>query len=533
MKIAKKFIILPLLLISLALALTGCANQAAENQNENVKKPVNIQDIAFQDEVTTELTASGTIIPKQYAVIRSLTNGTVESVMPLGAQVAKGQSLFRVRDDNIENNYFNSLQNSRQTNILADESVNQTQLALNSAQARGQLAQKNLDIAKQQTDQAYVNAADSAIIAYGSAYNTLNQFFNFISVGSVGNLEYKYRDITTPDLEIREQANLQFITATKDFLKLTKQTDLENLDEDLTKMNLVIAQTKILVDTTSVLLQNALGNVASLTSDQTLITTYQTQINGQASAILASQNGLRHTITANDLAIAAANNNLELANIELANSQIAFNNSQTSAEVQKTLSQSQLDNAAYSFNNLSLPSPFSGTIISTLVEPGQQVSPGQDIVELGNLSIVEIEVSVDPDFAKQIKEGDRVKINGQNDGIIYQKQPTGDIQSGKVGIKINADNQDNQLAAGEIAQVTFSLTYQASDLIIVPISSVTIESNETYVFVVEDGRAVKRPVTLGQIFGSKVSVSFGLQPGDQMIIRNGVFVSEGEAVEIK
>lgn len=529
----RKTLALLVLVVMSATIVAGCTPKKEETKEEKAKKQVTTQIIERQDEVVSTLTASGVIVPKQYSAVRSLVQGTLEYVSPVGTQVSIGTPLFRIRDEAIENAHFNALQNLQQTNILTEERISQSQLNLNSAEARHALAEKNLETTTNQAAQTLVNAQNSAVVSYNSAYNTLSQFFNFISVGSVSNLDYKYENVSTTNIELKEKATLQYDAAAKKFLKLVPTASRENLDQMLTQINDAIDSAKLISDSTVILLQNTLGGVSNLSSDQTVLTSYQTQINGHISAIINSQNALRNTLINNGLITDQSKNQLELAKIELNNAMISLDNAKNSADLERTISKSQFDNASYSYNNLSLASPFSGTVMSNNLEAGQQVSTGQQILELGNLDIVEIDVEIDTEFAKGLKQGDAVKINEVYEGIISEIEPTGNISSGKVGVKIQTDNTQGFLVAGEIAEITFSLVFKQDGLVIIPIKTATIESTDTYVYVVNDGKAQKRSVTLGQIFGNQVSVTSGLEAEDEVILKNGVFISEGDEVEVK
>jgi len=531
-KANKKIIIIAAIILVVAIVLFGRGGKEEEQAPEVIKKQISIQEITKQDEVTSTLSVSGTVVPRQYTVIRSLTQGTLEFIHPAGTDVTAGTPLFTIRDDNVENSYFNALQNLRQTNLITDERVTQAKLALSSAEARQGLAENNLKNTISQADQLLLNTKASAIINYGSAYNTLSQFYNTISNGDVSNLQYKYRDVVTTHLAVREDVELQHLQAAQVFITLPSTIIPENLEFHLNKMNNMLAQSKILADTTTLLLQNTLGGIDDLAGEKTAVASYQTQINTHVATILTSQNSLRNAEISNDLSINQSQNQLELANIELANAQISLTNAQSSALLEKIITQNQVDNAAYHFSNLALASPFSGTVLGTLVEAGQQVSVGQELLELGNIAIVEIEVEVDTEFGAGLKQGDTALINGIYEGLISEVEPVGSLASGKIGVKIQGENTEGFLVAGEIADVEFHLTFNQPELIIIPIKAATIEPASTYVFVVENGKAIKRDITLGRVFGSQVSVTSGLAEGDKLIIKNGVFISEGNDVEI-
>jgi len=531
MKKIRKTTLLLLLISILTLTSTGCSNKSNQEE-EIVKKQVKVQEIKFQDEVTTKLTASSTIVPKQYSVIKSLTQGTMDYVPPAGINVKVGDPLFQIRDDNIENNYFNNLQKFRQTNILVSQRVTQAELSLNNAQAQLNLAEKNLKTTESQTQQNLTNAQNSAVLTYNSAYNSLSQFLKYISVGNIDNYEFRYKDITTTQTQLFYNTQAKYLTTAEKFIALAAAPNRADLNQSLNEIYNVLFENKILVDSLVILMQNTLGGVENIEGEKSVLINYQTQINTYTEAIVATQNGLRNTILSNELAIEQAKNQLETTQIQLDNAIIGLENTKQSGELEQNVAQSQLDNASYNYNNLFLASPFSGTILSVAVEAGQQVSAGQTILELGNLSIVEIELSIDTEFAKNLKQGDKVKINEIYDGLITEIEPVGNISSGKISVKVQAENQEENLIAGDIADVTFNLVYQQPELIIIPIKSATIEQSQNYVFVVQDGKAVKQPVTLGKIFGDKVSVESGLEQGQKVILKNGVFISDGEQVEI-
>jgi len=60
-----------------------------------------------------------------------------------------------------------------------------------------------------------------------------------------------------------------------------------------------------------------------------------------------------------------------------------------------------------------------------------------------------------------------------------------------------------------------------------------MEETGKFVLVAVLGKAVKRSVVLGDVLGDVVMVTEGLAQGDMLILRDGVFVSEGDVIEMK
>jgi multidrug efflux pump subunit AcrA (membrane-fusion protein) len=144
---------------------------------------------------------------------------------------------------------------------------------------------------------------------------------------------------------------------------------------------------------------------------------------------------------------------------------------------------------------------------------------------------VEIDLAIDEGSGKLIHVGQEVLINGNISGIIEEISPSASLETGKVAFSVVAGEAEN-LVPGAVAEVSIELTYKLPNLIIVPLSYVTVAQNENYVLVVEDGKVAKRTVKLDKIYDSHVEVTDGLVEGDQMIVTNGEFLDIGQEVEM-
>jgi len=526
-----------LLILLLSVTVTACNKDKDTEEDVVIKKQVKVQEIVRQSEVDATLTVSGTVTPKQYSIIRSLTPGTLQFLMPVGSTVSTGQALFSIQDQNIESGYFNAVQNLEQTQISTDQNLQQAQLALNSSKARLDLTQTQYDSTVAQTQQALVVTQDAGLVAYSSAYNSLNQLLIFLSINELEDKEYKYKTIVTPYSQFRADTRSLFPAVVDSFLLLSTKADKDNLASDLQKIQAALNGAKNLVDSTAVLLQNAIADSqfseTAIASDVLSNTGYQTQINQHLNNVISSNNNINNTLISNELAISQAQAQLDLANIEYSNSKISVANAKQGALLQVNAAKGQFDSLAYNYSNLSLRAPFSGTVISHYVKEGEQVSVGQQLLELGDLSIVEIIIDVDVDFAKAIILGDKVLIDKNWQGYVAEIEPIGDLTSGKVSVTVQSEEAEGSLTPGSIAEVEFKLLYKDVDAVVIPIKAATIEASGNYVFLVDENNKVSRKnVSLGKIFGDKVTVISGLEEGDRLILLNGVFVADGDEIEI-
>ncbi len=525
------------LLLIVVNAVRGNDQAQQEQEPQKVVKQIQVQKVQRQDQIKRSLSASGTVVPKQFTEVHSLTQGTVEFIVPVGETVVRGQSLFSIRDANVENNYFNALQNVRQTESSTAQRVTQAELAVNSAQARFNLAQKNITNTQSQIKQSLSNSKSSAVVTYNSAYTASKQVMDFLSIGKIEELNnYRYRGIVTTEVQMGIDAPQVYNTAAQAFLKVKPSATIDTVEDELQVLHDAMVEVKDIVDHTLIILRTAIPGsnevVANLESDIATISSYQNSINQLINSVISSSNAIINTQINNDIQLDQAENQLELAEVELNNAKVSLESAKISAELELTASRSQLDNASYSYNNLSLRSPFSGTVLAHNVSIGQQVNVGQGVLEIGDLDIIEIEVQVDTEFSQGLRVGDTVAIAGDATGIITEIEPSANIATGKVGITIQRDNTDKKFVSGQVASVALELTNEVSGAIVIPLKSATVENTGTYVLVVNDGIAEKRAITLGRVFGTQVEVTSGLEEGDQVILVTGVFVTPGDHVEI-
>jgi cobalt-zinc-cadmium efflux system membrane fusion protein len=70
-------------------------------------------------------------------------------------------------------------------------------------------------------------------------------------------------------------------------------------------------------------------------------------------------------------------------------------------------------------------------------------------------------------------------------------------------------------------------------VVVVPKSAVVHEGDETAVFVAVDGKAARRPVTLGLSDGVQVELTSGLRPGEQVIVAGHETLPDGAGISAK
>ena len=191
-----------------------------------------------------------------------------------------------------------------------------------------------------------------------------------------------------------------------------------------------------------------------------------------------------------------------------------------------------------SLGDTKLYAPFSGYIASKDAEIGQNAIPGTPIVKLVSIGAVKVKISVPEDEIQRIVKGSSMRIivpalnNRQFSGHVIERGVSADPRSRTYEVKAIVQNSGNQLLPGMICQA-FTNYMQGSTGVFVPANLVQLDgNNKTFVWVVNNGKAQKREITICNETAQGVQVDGGLSAGDQLIVSGQQKVSSGMKVEI-
>ena len=194
--------------------------------------------------------------------------------------------------------------------------------------------------------------------------------------------------------------------------------------------------------------------------------------------------------------------------------------------------------AKKSLADTKLYAPFGGYIATKDAEVGQNAGPGVPVVKLVSIGSVKVKISVPEDDIQRIKKGSSMKIivpalgNREFSGSVTERGVSADPRSRTYEVKATINNHDGQLLPGMICQA-FTNYMQGTTGVFVPANLVQLDSdNNTFVWVVNGGKAVKRQIFISNETAQGAQVSGGLSDGDQIIVAGQQKVSNGMSVEI-
>ena len=204
-------------------------------------------------------------------------------------------------------------------------------------------------------------------------------------------------------------------------------------------------------------------------------------------------------------------------------------------ETQLAKARAAAKSSELSLEECKIKAPFSGTISDVLVEQGVHVNPGTPILKLVDLSTVEVAIPVPEGEIGRIKIGQKALIDVPALNVcgiearVALKGVTATSPSHTYKCTLIPDKKQVNLYPGMVCKVRLS---EVSDSlrIRIPASSVEMDSNGRFVWVVKDGIVGRTYVTVDGYQEQGVIISSGLESGDKVIVKGAAKVSTGMKV---
>ena len=201
----------------------------------------------------------------------------------------------------------------------------------------------------------------------------------------------------------------------------------------------------------------------------------------------------------------------------------------------------QLDVAHSALNSLDentrLISPISGVVTTRNYDPGD-VAAALPILTIENINPVKVIVHVSESFYSQVVKGMLVHVqvdalaNEVFEGKVSLIHPTLNPDSHTFPVEIEVNNTDLRLRPGMFSRVT--MNFGTHDRPLVPDMAVLKQtgSNDRYVFVEKDGKAIYTLIQLGTRIGDKYEIISGLSAGDRVIVQGNTGLIDGAEVQV-
>lgn len=210
-------------------------------------------------------------------------------------------------------------------------------------------------------------------------------------------------------------------------------------------------------------------------------------------------------------------------------------------ETQVRQARATAESARKALDECMVRAPFDGTICEIMVNQGEELTMGQPVVRLFDLSSVEIEITVPENEIGKIEKGDSAcfsipAINGSKEevyipAVVISKGISGSRVSHGYTCSLRPTMTVSGLMPGMVAKVRIDGMKLHGTVI--PANVVRIDQQGSYVWAV-DGQlnVVKQRVTVSGFLGDGVVVTNGLKEGDRVVIEGMQKICTGMKVRI-
>ncbi len=178
--------------------------------------------------------------------------------------------------------------------------------------------------------------------------------------------------------------------------------------------------------------------------------------------------------------------------------------------------------------------PFDGVVQEKRASVGEYVAAGAPVVMIVRINPLRLRAEVPERDAKSVRAGQNVRVTVEGDSNIYlgrivRLSPAITEQSRMLRVEAEITN-DGSLRPGSFANASI-VTDDTGMAVTVPTSAVITFAGIEKVIVVQNGKAVEKPVTTGRRAADWTEITAGVNVGDAVIIEPGNLQS-GQPVNV-
>jgi HlyD family secretion protein len=189
--------------------------------------------------------------------------------------------------------------------------------------------------------------------------------------------------------------------------------------------------------------------------------------------------------------------------------------------------------------------PVSGVVLNRRRESESVVAAGEPLMDLGDPADVEVIVDLLSTDAVRVEPQSAVRIEGWGGetpltGRVRRIEPSAFVKVSALGVEerrvnviVGLDHPPEGCKLGDGYKVDARIVVWSGTALMAPLGSLFRRGEEWAVFVVDNGRAALRPVTIGERNGEVAQVLSGLQPGDRVVMHPPDTLADGGRLAVR
>lgn len=480
--------------VLICVPLVSCGNKDTEEETEESSVLTVTVAAPKVAAVTIDSRFAATVETDTVNVVPMVAGEVTSKFFEVGDHVEEGELLFTIDDE------------------AARIAVTQANAALTTAKA-------SYDTSLAQNIQAQAQSG----VTFAGIIEGEKQYENALESARAGSIESKY------------SANSAWRT-----LEYYEE-QIKNIDNDLTDAN------KALDD-----INSAINKAKKAGADTTALETQKSTIKSTVRTLESSKDQMemyrdtgRNTAGSADTAYQNTLKAIELAELQLDDykkyseaaamwgintSLVAADAGLKSADAAVKQAQASVENAKMALDYTTVKAPVSGTITAINVSEHNLASQGAPAYVIEDETAAKIVFYAADETVKNLAPGNAAVVsrNGEEyDAKIVEVGSTVDQDTGLYKVKAETDADFNP---GTSVTLTTASRVDKSSLT-VPFNAVYYDGEQPFLYVAENGKAVRRDIESGISDGDLMSVTSGLSPSDKVIISWSSGLRDGADIE--
>ncbi len=192
-----------------------------------------------------------------------------------------------------------------------------------------------------------------------------------------------------------------------------------------------------------------------------------------------------------------------------------------SARLQRSIFQKQMELQQSLLEQTQVKAPFDGLLTWAMTDEGSSVNTGQLIAKVSELNNFRVEASVSDFYARYLSPGQAVRVEYSGQVIKGEVQTIlPEIQNGTVKLLVSLAEPHHAALRHKLRVETNIITDQKDKTLMVDIGPAINGKGRQEVFVIDNGKAVKRSVEFGVNDGKHAEIIAGaaIRSGDKIIV---------------
>ena len=205
------------------------------------------------------------------------------------------------------------------------------------------------------------------------------------------------------------------------------------------------------------------------------------------------------------------------------------------------IARKQKDAVAFNARHAKIYATADGFVANKIANEGEVVGPGAPILSINETSknnnyLLKVGLT-DTEWAS-VKIGQKamVTLDGFPDekfeAVIFRKSQAADAALGSFQIELKLDMKNSKPAVGMFGKAEIQ-TDKSEEFMAIPYNSlIEADGNKAFVFLVENNKVKRQPITIKKFDNDKVFIKDGLQKTDQVVISNSAYLNERSTIKI-